>query len=150
MYEPLYSLFFVCPFFSFFQHAIQQGCRNRGGGTVGAHAPHPQILSVQLTLSQPEGADYVPPPTLLHTCPPRFSDIPTFLYRARISLHILSILDTQPGQQKTGFNLIFPCCKIRYIPQSVYTRKFTVHKLQYSKASRYAASRCADIAGTRF
>ena len=62
----------------------------------------------------------MPFPTLQHTCPPRFSDIPTFLYRARISLHILSILDTQPGQQKTGFNLIFPCCKIRYIPQSVY------------------------------
>ena len=117
MYEPLYSLFFLCvSLFFFLSTCYIAGMSEPGGGTVGAHAPHPQILSVQLTLSQPEGADYVLPPTLLHTCPPRFSDTPTFLYRARISLHILSILDTQPGQQKTGFNLIFPCCKIRYIP----------------------------------
>ena len=55
-------------------HQIRDG---GSGGAWGPHAPLPQILADQLTLSQPEGADYDPPP--VNTCLPRFSDLPPSL-----------------------------------------------------------------------
>jgi hypothetical protein len=56
---------------------LVQGCRKWG---LGGRMPSTHILADQLTLSQPEGADYAPPPPHhITTRRPRFSDLPTFL-----------------------------------------------------------------------